>query len=212
LSVLDEIRSKATQHIMFIDDNFIGEPEFTRELLEAMRALGLKWSAAVAANILDMHDILDLMRETGCRSLLIGFESLSGEVIAGVHKRQNRIGRYNELVNALHSRGIMINASFVFGLDGEDATVFDATVKWAVENRIETVTSHILTPYPGTAFYERMKSAGRIIDDDLSHYDTAHVVFRPEKMTPQELYYGYIRVYREIYSFANIIRRMPRTP
>ena len=212
LSVLDEIRSKATRHIMFIDDNFIGDPEFTRELLEAMRPLGLKWSAAVSANILDMPDILDLMRETGCRSLFIGFESLSGEAIAGVHKRQNRIGRYNELVNALHSRGIMINASFVFGLDGDDAKVFDATVKWAVENRIETVTSHILTPYPGTAFYERMKSAGRIIDDDLSHYDTAHVVFRPERMTPQELYDGYTRVYREIYSFVNIIRRLPRTP
>jgi radical SAM superfamily enzyme YgiQ (UPF0313 family) len=85
--------------------------------------------------------------------LFIGFESLNGEAIAGVRKRQNRISRYNELVDALHSRGIMINASFVFGLDGDDASVFGATVKWAVENRIETVTSHILTPYPGTAFY-----------------------------------------------------------
>ena len=106
----------------------------------------------------------------------------------------------------------MINASFVFGLDGDDESVFDATVRWVVRNRIETVTSHILTPYPGTAFYERMKSEGRITDEDLSHYDTAHAVFRPKGMSAQDLYDGYLRVYRDVYSFANILRRMPKTP
>ena len=73
----------------------------------------------------------------------------------------------------------MINASFVFGLDADDASTFDRTVQWVVENKIETVTSHIATPYPGTPFYERMRRDGRIIDHDLSHYDTAHVVMRP---------------------------------
>ncbi len=211
-SVMEEIRSKRTRHIMFIDDNFIGEPAFTRELLEAMRPLRLKWSAAVSANVVEMPELLDLMQETGCRSLFIGFESLNDEAISNVHKGQNRTARYEALVEALHSRGIMVNASFVFGLDGDDATVFDATVKWVVKNRIETVTSHILTPYPGTAFYARMKTEGRILDDDLSHYDTAHVVIRPKGMTPQELYDGYLQVYRDIYSFGNILRRLPRTP
>lgn len=209
-SVMEEIRSKGTRHIMFIDDNFIGDPAFTRELLEAMRPLRLKWSAAVSVNIVEMPDLLDLMRDTGCRSLFIGFESLSCEAIESVHKSQNRTARYDALVEALHSRGIMINASFVFGLDGDDAGVFDRTVKWVVKNRIETVTSHILTPYPGTAFYGRLKVVGRITDEDLSHYDTAHVVFRPKGMTAQELYDGYLRVYREIYSIGNIMRRIPK--
>lgn len=211
-SVMEEIRSKGTRHVMFIDDNFIGDPAFTRELLTAMRPLRLRWSAAVSANIGEMPDLLDLMRDTGCRSLFIGFESLNGEAIANVHKGQNRTVRYEALVEALHSRGIMINASFVFGLDGDDASVFDRTVAWIVRNRIETVTSHILTPYPGTAFYERMKKEGRIVDEDLSHYDTAHVVIRPEGMTARELYDGYLKVYRDVYSFANILRRLPRTP
>ena len=211
-SVMEEIRSKATRHIMFIDDNFIGDPAFARELMKAMRPLRLKWSAAVSANVVDMPDLLDLMRDTGCRSLFIGFESLSGEAIANVHKAQNKTARYEALVEALHSRGIMINASFVFGMDGDDETVFDATVRWVVKNRIETVTSHILTPYPGTAFYERMKSEGRITDDDLSHYDTALVVFRPKGMSAEALYNGYLKVYRDIYSIPNILRRLPRTP
>lgn len=211
-SVLEEIRSKRTRHIMFIDDNFIGDLGFARELMVAMKPLKLRWSAAVSANIVDLPEILDLMQATGCRSLFIGFESLNNAAIAGVHKGQNRVARYEALVEALHSRGIMVNASFVFGLDGDDAAVFDRTIAWVVRNRIETVTSHILTPYPGTAFHARMKAAGRITDENLAHYDTAHVVFRPLGMTAQELYEGYLRVYREIYSFGNILRRLPRTP
>ena len=210
-SVLDEIKSKKTRHIMFVDDNFIGDPAFTRELLNAMRPLRLKWSAAVSANILDLPDLLDLMRDTGCRSLFIGFESLNADALAGVHKGQNRVARYEALVEALHSRGIMVNASFVFGLDGDDAGVFARTAAWCVRNRVETVTSHILTPYPGTAFHKRMEEAGRITDRDLSHYDTAHVVFRPSGMTADELYNGYLGIYREVYSFRNILRRLPRS-
>ena len=211
-SVMAEIRSLGTRHVMFIDDNFIGDPSFARELLRAMRPLRLSWNAAVSANLVDMPDLIDLMREAGCKSLFIGFESLCADALRGVRKRQNDTSRFDELVEALHRRGIMINASFVFGLDSDDASVFDATVRWIVSRRIETVTSHILTPYPGTALYARMEAAGRLVDRDFSHYDTAHVVFEPAQMTRQELYDGYLRVYRQVYSLRNILRRMPRAP
>ena len=144
-----------------------------------------------------------------CRSLFIGFESISPASIGSVHKRQNRIGEYEEAVWAIHSRGIMINASFVFGLDGDTPDTFRATLDWIVKNRIETVTSHILTPYPGTVLYDRMKADGRILTDDLSQYNTAYVVFRPKGMTPEELYRGYLWMYRQVYSLKNIIRRRP---
>ena len=106
----------------------------------------------------------------------------------------------------------MINASFVFGLDSDGPSVFKDTLEWIVRNRIETVTSHILTPYPGTALYERMKVEGRLTDDNLSNYDTAHVVFKPKCMTAQELYDGYLWIYREVYSLNNILRRTPNPP
>lgn len=211
-SVMDEIRQKNTRHIMFIDDNFIGDPAFTRELLLEMAPLQLKWNAAVSANIGQMPELLDLMAETGCQSLFIGFESLNQASLRNVHKGQNQVDRYEHLVEALHSRGIMINASFVFGLDADDVGVFDRTADWIVKQRIETVTSHILTPYPGTALYGRMKAENRIIDDDFSHYDTAHVVFQPKNMSPRELYEGYLSIYRKVYSVTNIFRRIPRSP
>lgn len=196
---------------MFIDDNFIGNPDWTRKFVRAIKPHKLKWNAAVSANIVDMPDLLDEMADSGCQSLFIGFESLNAKALAGVHKGQNKSDQYERLVKALHDRGIMINASFVFGLDEDDVTTFRSTIDWIVSHRIETVTSHILTPYPGTALYQRFLESGRIKDFNLSHYNTAHVVFEPLGMTKKELYQGYLQVYREVYSFRNILRRCPKS-
>ena len=123
--------------------------------------------------------------------------------------KNNRFDKYGQLVKAIHERGMMINASMVFGLDGDDKNVFDRTLRWLETQKIETLTSHILTPYPGTALYRHMEAAGRITDHDLKRYNTAHVVFQPQDMNPEELYRGYRRMYRRFYSFRSIYRRLP---
>lgn len=209
--VLADIRAIGKKHIMFIDDNFIGNPKWTREFVKALKPLKIKWNAAVSSNIGDMPELLDEMAESGCQSLFIGFESLNERSLKNVHKNQNSIEKYEKLVNELHSRGIMINASFVFGLDGDDVTTFKATLDWIVKNKIETVTSHILTPYPGTKLYDDFVKDNRITSFDFSEYNTASVVFKPENMTAEELYEGYINIYKEIYSLKNIIKRIPRS-
>ncbi len=209
--VLADIRAIGKKHIMFIDDNFIGNPKWTREFVKALKPLNIKWNAAVSSNIGDMPELLDEMAESGCQSLFIGFESLNERSLKNVHKNQNSIEKYEKLVNELHSRGIMINASFVFGLDGDDVTTFKATLDWIVKNKIETVTSHILTPYPGTKLYDDFVKDNRITSFDFSEYNTASVVFKPENMTAEELYEGYINIYKEIYSLKNIIKRIPKS-
>lgn len=207
--ILNDIHAVGSRHIMFIDDNFTGNPAWTREFLKAIRPLKLKWNAAVSINAACDPELLDLMQESGCRSLFIGFESIQRSSIAGVHKIQNTTISYEKAVREIHKRGIMINASFVFGLDGDTKETFQATLNWIVENKIETVTSHILTPYPGTVLYDRMKKEGRILTDDLSQYNTAHVVFAPKNMTRQELYDGYLWIYKQVYSLKNIRKRLP---
>lgn len=172
--------------------------------------LKLKWNAAVSANIVDMPNLLDAMKEAGCQSLFISFESLNASSINEVHKKQNNIAKYEKLVSEIHRRGIMINVSFVSGLDGDNASTFQTTLDWIVKNKIETVTSHILTPYPGTIVYDEFLKNGRIVDYNLSHYNTSYVVFEPKNMTREELYNGYIWIYKQIYSFKNIIRRLPK--
>jgi radical SAM superfamily enzyme YgiQ (UPF0313 family) len=100
----------------------------------------------------------------------------------------------------------MINGSFVFGMDADDASVFDRTVGWAIEQGIETATFHILTPYPGTALYQRIVAQGRITVHDWDLYDTRHAVFRPALMSSDELERGYWRAYREFYRWGSIVR------
>ena len=207
--VLADIEATHSRHIMFIDDNFVGNIPWTRQLLQAIKPLGIKWNAACSINVAQHPDLLDQMTEAGCRSLFIGFESINPSSIDSVHKVQNSATDYAHAAAEIHRRGIMINGSFVFGLDSDTTETFDATVDWIVENKIETVTSHILTPYPGTVTYDEMLRTGRLTTTDLALFDTAHVVFKPRNMTPEQLYNGYLSVYRKVYSWKNIMRRMP---
>jgi len=208
--VIENIKALGTRHIFFIDDNFIGEPKYTFELLNTIKNMNLIWNAAVTTKILDYPDLLDLMEKTGCRSLFIGFESINTASLESVNK-DNKVIKYEELVEAIHSRGIMINASMVFGLDGDSQDTFIRTLEWLVKMKIETLTSHILTPYPGTELYRSMDIAGRIVDFNLEKYNTSNVVFQPKGMTAKELYDGYRWMYRQFYSFKNIIKRFPKS-
>lgn len=210
-SVLQDIKAVKSKHIMFIDDNFAGNPQWTKEFLHTIKPMRIKWNAAVSINTAFNDELLTLMKESGCRSLFIGFESINADSINNVHKIQNSTDTYEKAIKAIHDKGIMINGSFVFGLDGDTPETFKATLDWIVKNKIETVTSHILTPYPGTALYNRLKNEGRIISDDLSLYNTANVVFKPKGMTEKELYDGYLWIYKQIYSLKNIFRRMPES-
>lgn len=208
--VLNDIKIAGTKHIMFIDDNFAGNIKWTKDFLKKIMPLKLKWNAAVSINVAYDEDLLDLMKASGCRSLFIGFESINADSINGVHKIQNNTEKYEKAIKAIHDRGIMINASFVFGLDSDTPETFSKTLDFIVKNKIETVTSHILTPYPGTTLYEKLKKEGRIISDNLELYNTAHVVFEPRGMTKEELYNGYIWIYKKVYSLKNIFKRRPK--
>jgi radical SAM superfamily enzyme YgiQ (UPF0313 family) len=110
------------------------------------------------------------------------------------------------VIHRLHDLGIMVNASFVFGMDNDDETVFEKTVDWAVQQGIETATFHILTPYPGTTLHTRMVAEKRIISENWDLYDTRHAVFKPRKMTVEALEGGYWSAYREFYRWNNIFK------
>ena len=215
--VLQEIENFGTKQVLFIDDNFIGNLEWTKQFVQAIQGKGLTWHAAVSANMVRHKDLIRDFAESGCRSLFIGFESINENSILSAHKKQNKVNEYEELIALLHENGIMVNASMVFGFDDDEPSVFENTLHWLIKNKIETMTAHILTPYPGTALYKQLLSENRIIDFRPNQYNTSNVVFQPEKMTAEELRNGYLWIYREFYSLKNIIKRKPdnrslRTP
>lgn len=207
--ILAEIRALGTDHVMFIDDNFIGSPDRARELAAALAPLGLTWHAAVSADIGRHPDLLDAMAAAGCRSLFIGLETVNQANLRGCRKAQNRVAAYDATLAAIHARGLMVNASIVFGFDADGPEVFDDTVVWLEQRRVATMTAHILTPYPGTRLHAQLAAAGRITERDPHKYNTSYAVFRPARMSAAELEAGYRRAYGRFYSWRSILRRLP---
>jgi radical SAM superfamily enzyme YgiQ (UPF0313 family) len=168
--------------------------------------MGRLWQAAGTVNAVLAPALLERAVESGLRSLFVGFETLNPANLVEQRKYQNMRRDYSAAIRRLHDLGVMINGSFVFGMDGDDESVFDRTVEWAIEQGIETATFHILTPYPGTALYSRLAAADRIANHDWDRYDTRHVVFRPAKMSAEQLERGYWQAYREFYRWGSIAR------
>jgi len=148
--------------------------------------------------------LLEAAVESGLRSLFVGFETISEANLRDHRKHQNLNKDYAAAIRRLHDLGVMVNASFVFGMDHEDVTVFDRTVEWAVSQGVETATFHILTPYPSTGLYQRIGAQGRLLHRDWDRYDTRHTVFRPARMSPSQLEDGYWAAYRDFYRWRNI--------
>ena len=203
---LAEIDRLPGRHLYFLDDHLLGQKRFALNLFNGMKGMGrIFQGAATVDSILD-GDLIERAADAGLRSIFVGFESLDPSNLKQSNKNQNLGRDYDRVIARLHDLGIMINGSFVFGLDGDDSSVFSRTVDWAVEQGITTSTYHIATPYPGTLFYEKMKKAGRLLTDDWDRYDTRQVVFEPHGMSRDDLKNGYDQAYRDFYTWKNIFQ------
>jgi radical SAM superfamily enzyme YgiQ (UPF0313 family) len=151
-------------------------------------------------------NLIERAAEAGLRSIFVGFETLAPENLRRSNKRQNLGRDYKAVADRLHSLGIMINGSFVFGMDDDREDVFRRTVDWAIEHGITTSTFHIQTPYPGTGLYARMQREGRMFTRDWNLFDTRHVVYRPAQLKPEALKEGYDWAYQEFYRWSSIAR------
>lgn len=206
---LAEIDRLPGRHLYFLDDHLFGDTRFATALFDSLKGAGRVFQGAATVDSILRGDLVERAVAAGLRSIFIGFESLSESVLKSANKRQNleRTGqrrRYEDAIRRLDSLGVSINASFVFGLDGDDPDVFDRTVRWASDQGITTATFHIATPYPGTAYHKSLESSGRIRHREWDLYDTRHVVFDPIGMTDRQLEDGYWHAYRSFYSLANI--------
>lgn len=203
---LAEIDALPGKHLYFLDDHLFGNVPFASALFAGMQGMGRLWQAAGTVASILKPGLLEQAAAAGLRSLFVGFETLNTRNLQVQHKAHNLNRDYSAAIRRLHDLGIMVNASFVFGMDDDGPDVFDRTVEWAIAQGIETATFHILTPYPGTALHSRMVAEGRITSADWDRYDTRHVVFRPAQLSAAELEAGYWRAYRDFYRWSAIIR------
>ena len=208
--VIAEVRSLRHKVIMFADDNIVGHPRYSQQLLEALIPLRKWWVGQASLAGLEDEAQIKRMAKSGCVGLLIGFESISEENIRLSKKYQNRPADYLKIIRNLHRHGIAIWASFLIGLDHDDQGSFERIVRFAIEAKFFSVNFCILMPYPGTAIYERLKEEGRLTDERwwLLEDQEAHAPhFYPLGMTREEAREGWKWTWREYYSYASILRR-----
>jgi radical SAM superfamily enzyme YgiQ (UPF0313 family) len=207
--VAAQIAENDEPYAVFIDNNLGSKPGYLRALCRALAPLEKIWSAAVSIDVADDPSLVREMALAGCTGVFVGFESLTGQNLDDARKKSPRPEDYARRVALFHDSGIQVNGSFVVGFDHDEPDCFARLADWIEENRLECATFHVLTPYPGTPLFASMKAEGRILHERWAEYDTAHVVFRPKRMTPEALLEGYAWLYRRLFSHASIWRRRP---
>jgi radical SAM superfamily enzyme YgiQ (UPF0313 family) len=203
---LAEIARLPGRHLYFLDDHLLGDARFAADLFSGMRGMNRLFQGAATVDSILRGDLIERAADAGLRSLFVGFETLTPGNLQRSGKRQNLGRDYSAVAARLHSLGIMINGSFVFGMDDDEGDVFRRTVDWAIAHGITTATFHIQTPYPGTGLHARLEQQGRITTRNWDLYDTRHVVYRPARLDPERLKQGYDWAYEEFYRWSSIAR------
>ncbi len=191
--------------IEFADDNSFVSRRHSKELLRALIPERVHWFSESDISIADDPELLELMRESGCRELLIGLESPTSSGVDGIEQRRNwKLGRqpdYLEDIRVIQGHGIAVNGCFVLGLDGDGPDVFDAVEAFVAASGQFDVQITVMTPFPGTPLYERLLQEGRLLEptawDRCSLFD---VNFRPQRMTADELQAGLLGLARRLYT------------
>lgn len=211
--VIEEIKQSlatskgfADRTLLFSDDNIVNDPAYAKELFRALIPLNILWGSQCSLSIAYDDELLDLAARSGCQGLFIGFETTDQQALTGVHKRYDAAS-FAGHIRKIKSNGIIILGSFLFGLDEDSPDVFRKTVEFCMDNNIDLVNFHIVSPTPGTPFFERLDSEQRLLHHDWKYYQE-NVTYRPKGMSIRQLQDGQIWAYREYFRPRNIIRRV----
>lgn len=194
--------------ILFVDDNIVGNPRRAKEFFRALIPYKVRWVSQGSIDIARDTQLLELASASGCVGLFIGIESLSAQSLASVSKRSNRVEEYEGAIKKIHSFGIPIAGSFIFGFDHDAEDVFQETVDFVRRTQIETPQYGILTPFPGTAIHDQLDRQGRILTKDWAQYRLDNVVFQPKLMSLEALQKGHDWAWRQSFSLGSIFHRV----
>ena len=206
--VVADIRQMRARRVIFLDLNLIADIAYAKELFTALIPLKIQWGGLATTTIAWDDELLDLAAKSGCRGLLVGFESLNQASLIEARKAFNMRRDYYEVVAKIRERKIALMGCFVFGFDHDTIHSFQETVDFVLDSHMDLPRYAIAVPFPGTSLYKRLKSEGRITTENWSLYDGQHVVFEPMNMTAAELLEHTRRAWRKTYSYPSIVRRL----
>jgi radical SAM superfamily enzyme YgiQ (UPF0313 family) len=206
--VVAELRTFEGRHALFIDLSPVEDVHYAKELYRAMIPLRIRWVGLATTRIAEDAELLDLAAKSGCRGLLIGFESISQSTLEETRKGFHKAVNYAEVVKRLHDHGIGIQGCFVFGFDNDDESVFERTVEFVDKVKMDLPRYAVMTPFPGTGYFRRLEAEGRLLHKHWPLYDVEHVVFQPKQMSPERLQEGMEWAWRQSYSWRSMFWRI----
>lgn len=207
--VIREIRHALTffktRTIFFYDDNFTANRERTTQLCELMiqEGLDINWVTQVRSDVAREPELLRLMSRSGCRFFFIGFESINDETLKAMHKAQTRKD-IEVSIQVIRECGISIHGMFIFGDDHDTPETIQATVDFAIGQHIDTVQFMVLTPFPGTKYYEDIVGKNRLIHKRWDYFNGMYAVFRPAALSPLRLQLETLKAYERFYSLRRL--------
>ena len=208
-NVVRDIKESGKKIFMFLDDNIIGHRSYAKELFAALKPLKISWVGQSSISLLVKDDeLLKLAVESGCKGLFIGLESVKEAQMSSMRKSFSSLRGLENGLKKLRQAGIFVLASMIFGFDEDTKDTFDETVRFLIKNKVHSVAFNVLTPYPGTKTFRKMKEEGRLLTDDWKYYDHSTVVFQPKNMSPYELMVGKIGARKKFYGLWSILWRL----
>jgi radical SAM superfamily enzyme YgiQ (UPF0313 family) len=197
------------KQVFIIDDNFTGNKERVKELLKNLIPFKISYRTQLSLEITKDEELLNLLALSGCRRIVIGLESLSQENLKRMNKsRFYQVNEYKEKIEMIQSKGIEVQGSLIFGYDFDTEDIFKQTVDFINESNMAYPTFNILTPFPGTRIFQRLKEENRILNTDWSYYDTCNAVFQPKNMSPETLQKGFNWARKQVFSHESIFKRL----
>ena len=208
--VVDEIKNTGARYVLFADSNFAGKPAHTKELMEALIPLKVRWSALWPAYLCNDGEMMDLATKSGLLHLNMGIESIEQETLAGLKKVSNKVKQYKEILQNLRKRDISYSLNFIFGWDTEKDGIFDATLTFLHNEKVPAAYFNILTPHKGTPLYDRMVAEDRVIDiEGIGRWPGIHCHIKPSYCSAEDMEMRVRTMYRKFYSLSSMLYRLP---
>lgn len=201
------IKAMGSRTILFMDDNPVGNRRYAKELFRALIPEKIRWCSQCVINIAEDDELLDLAARSGCFLLSIGLESIRQENLDRINKPWSQAERYSELLRKIRRKGIQVVALMMVGLDEDEVSDFDRTVRWLIDNKVSLAKFHLPLPYPGTRFAEDMARQGRILTTDWNQYHYGRAVVRPARISPDQAEASFWASYHGFFEVRSILKR-----
>ena len=202
------IKALGFNNVGFVDDNLVANKKFAKQLFKEMIPLKMRWWSQGSLTSLGDEEFVQLMADSGCFMLSIGFETIDPVALKSINKRSNVIESYEKKIKLLKKFGVHVHAFLMFGFDSHDIHTFDATYNYFMDVGVSLPDLFILVPPPGTPMFDEFETEGRLLHKDWDRYRSTEVVFEPKQMTIDELKEGYWQTYGRFYSYPSIFKRL----